>query len=298
MITGKLYTNNIIKSKIKRPDFIARNIICIIILISILKDLPAYLSYEYENITGENTNLCTFILTALTYNYAIYYYFIPMYIVFISDLIYEQYLTRNIYLLYSTRKRYFFENIKLTFLFSIFYILQYFVFIIVVSAVNKINMTFDYTPKAITIWCREHMEMLHEGTLCLPKSILNYSPFLAIILILIKLCMGLILIAMIGYIFSLRRENSDAGALAMFMVILFNIATMEYYGPWTFYGIGLKVDLSRIFKYITLQRFFMYDRESMGCDFLNLFLESIGLFAVWFSVLTGISAYIVKHKDM
>jgi len=291
--------SNVIKSKIKRPDFLIKLLICLIIEFLCLKQGLQQIQMDYESVEGETCNIYMFVVTAFTEEFMLYYSILPMFIILISDIIYEQYLTKNIYVLHKTRRNFYVNSLKITFIFSGFFVLQYLLIVVITGLLGGLEMSFNYTPNAIKIWCDSFQyEYLRETLLCLPKSSLKYSTMIVLLIVILKFYMGLMLLAMIGYIFSIKKENSEYGAFAMFLFIIFNMATMQYNGPWSLYGIGMRIDLAGIFKYITLQRFFIYDAGCMQKDVINLFCENIVVWVVWAVGLTGIAGHLIKNKNM
>ena len=114
----------------------------------------------------------------------------------------------------------------------------------------------------------------------------------------VKYYVGLVLLAMTGLLFSIRKDSAQIGTLAIMLTLLFNIALLEYYGPWKFYKLGILVDLSGIFSYITLQRFFMYDWAGIKEDVAVLFRDTILTGGIWFVALSVIIYRILKKKDL
>ncbi len=139
---------------------------------------------------------------------------------------------------------------------------------------------------------------LREASVYLPVSVLNYNEFVVLLLVFLKYYIGLVLLAMIGLIFSIRKDSVQYDSLAMLIVILFNLAMLEYDGPWNFYGIGISVDLSKIFRYISLQRYFIFEFADIKYDVMRIFAETYVQGAIWFLFLFGILYQMFERRDL
>ncbi|MBD5137068.1 MAG: hypothetical protein HDT39_14105 [Lachnospiraceae bacterium] len=56
-------------------------------------------------------------------------------------------------------------------------------------------------------------------------------------MVILKYYVGLILLAMLGLIFSIKKDSVQYGLLAIMLTLLLNMAILNYYGPWKFYNI-------------------------------------------------------------
>ncbi|MDE7431573.1 MAG: hypothetical protein K2N34_06645, partial [Lachnospiraceae bacterium] len=215
------------------------------------------------------------------------------------DIVYEQYLTKNVYVMYGSRKKAYFGMLKLIASFSLFFISLYLLLAVIIGICGGLDLSFNLAKNAIIEWAKEQdFYLIRSTSIYLPVSVIKYNGLLVLGMAVFKFYVGLILLAMIGLVFSIKKDSVQYGALAIILTILINIAVLEYYGPWTFYNIGISIDLSGIFSYITLQRFFIYDWAGIKKDVVVLFRDTMFTGVVWFVVLSVIIYRILKKKDI
>lgn len=161
------------------------------------------------------------------------------------------------------------------------------------------ELSFDFTENAIREWAKEQeFYIIRSTSIYIPVSVLKYNSLLVLGMVIFKYYIGLILLAMVGLVFSVKKDSVQYGTLAIMLTILLNIAVLEYYGPWNFYNIGISIDLSGMFSYITLQRFFIYDFAGIKKDVMVLFRDTMLTGGIWFVVLSVIIYRILKKKDI
>lgn len=296
---NKVCTINVIKSKIMRPDFFVKLIVCVILLASTLYSGIDTINYYYPASGTEKGNLLMYLLMVFTDSRIAYYSVLLAFAVMASDIVYEQYLTKNIYVMYGSRKKAYFGMLKLIASFSLFFICLYLLLAVIIGICGGMDLSFNLTENAIKEWAKEQdFYIIRSTSIYLPVSVLKYNGPLVLGMAVFKYYVGLILLAMIGLVFSIKKDSVQYGALAIMLTLLLNIAVLEYYGPWTFYNLGISIDLSGIFSYITLQRFFIYDWAGIKKDVVVLFGETMLTGAVWFVVLSVIIHCILKKKDI
>lgn len=296
---NKVCTINVIKSKIVRPDFLIKLILCMFLLVSTLYYGIDSMHYYYPASGTEKANLLMYLLMVFTDPHTAYYSILLAFAILVSDIVYEEYLTKNVYVMYGSRKKTYFGMLKLTAAFSLFFICLYLLMAVMTGILGGLDLSFNFTDNAIRAWAEEQEFYLIRSTaIYLPVSILKYNSLSVLGIVLFKYYIGLILLAMIGLVFSVKKDSVQYGALAILLTILLNIAVLEYYGPWKFYSMGISIDLSGLFSYITLQRFFMYDFAGIKKDVVVLFGNTMFTGVVWFVVLSVIIYRILKKKDI
>lgn len=289
----------IIKSKIIRTDFVLKFILCLLLEISILRPDIEMVNYECMSVGGEKGNLLMYLLAVFTDYSTAYYYVLIAFSILVSDIVYEQYLTKNIYILYGSRKKVYYGMLKLTAAFSLLFITVYLVLAIVTGIMGGLDISFEYADKTIDLLADEQQfYLIRASMIYLPKSVLNYNGLFVLGLVVFKYYVGLILLSMTGLVFSIKKDSVQYGALTILLILLFNIAVLEYNGPWTFYRIGIQVDLTGIFSYITFQRFFIYDFAGIRDDVIYLFGNTMLTGVIWFIVLSFIINHLIKNKDI
>lgn len=296
---SEVCTINVIKSKIMRPDFFMKLILCIFFQVSSLYYAVDTMPYNHPISGTEKANLLMYLLKVFTNSGIIYYSILFAFAILASDIVYEQYLTKNVYVMYGSRKKAYFGMLKLIASFSLFFISLYLLLAVIIGICGGLDLSFDLAKNAIIEWAKEQdFYLIRSTSIYLPVSVIKYNGLLVLGMAVFKFYVGLILLAMIGLVFSIKKDSVQYGALAIILTILINIAVLEYYGPWTFYNIGISIDLSGIFSYITLQRFFIYDWAGIKKDVVVLFRDTMFTGVVWFVVLSVIIYRILKKKDI
>lgn len=294
----KIYVLQVIRAKLRRPDMIFKITVCTILIYKMLSEQVDSLGYQYSEFEHESPNMLMFFLYTFTSEYVGYYGVLFVFALLVADVVYEEYLTNNIVLLYGTRKKAVLSMVKIVAAFSALFLTLYILSVFAVGVLGGIRFDFHYTEHAVKAW--SEMQLFHHfrfTSLYIPKSILNYNPFLVLLMIFGKYYIGLILLAMVGLLFSIRKDSVQYGSLAMFLVILLNLAMLHYYGPWNFYGMGISVDLSKIFSYISLQRFFVFDFIDIRKNIMQIFIETYAQGVVWFLLLFGMIYRIFQKRD-
>ena len=289
---------NVIRSKLVQPGFLIKLIICIVLLVTTLCDRLDTIPFLYQNIAMENGNILMYLLMVFTDPDIAYYSILLSFAILVSDIVYEEYLTKNIYVMYKSRKNIFLGMLKLTTFFSLLFIVIFFVLAMVIGFCGGLDMSFDFTPDLIEELSKEQDFYLLRTAIYLPKSILNYKSFVVLGMVVFKYYVGLILLSMFGFIFSIKNDSVQNGAVALLIMLLFHIAILNYYGPWRFYSIGISIDLTDIFSYFTLQRFFIYDFAGIKEDVVILFRDTMLTGVIWFMALSAIIYNILKKKDI
>lgn len=298
-IRNKVCTINVIKSKIIRPDFFIKLIVCVLLLVSTLYNGIDTINFYYPPTGVEKGNLLMYLLMVFTDSDIAYYSVLLAFAILVSDIVYEQYLTKNIYVMYESRKKAYYGMLKLIVSFSLFFMLLYFLLAVIIGICGGMDLSFNLTEKALMEWAKEQdFYIIRSTAIYLPVSVLKYNGLLVLGISVLKYYAGLILLAMIGLVFSIKKDSVQYGTLAIMLTLLLNIALLEYYGPWKFYNIGISVDLTGMFSYITLQRFFMYDWAGIKKDVVVLFRDTMFTGVVWFVVLSVIIYQILKKKDI
>ncbi|MCI8409005.1 MAG: hypothetical protein HFJ09_07005 [Lachnospiraceae bacterium] len=296
---NKVCTINVIKSKIVRPDFFMKLALCIVLQVSTLYYALNAIHFDYQNLGAEKGNLLMYLLMVFTDPHIAYYSVLLSFAILVSDVVYEEYLTKNIYVMYGSRKKAYWGMIKLTAAFSLFFICLFLLLAVTIGICGGLDLSFSFTDNAIRIWAKDQdFYLVRSTTIYLPVSILKYNSLLVFGMVIFKYYVGLILLAMIGLVFSTKKDSVQYGILAIMLNLLLNIAVLEYYGPWTFYNVGISIDLSGIFSYFTLQRFFIYDFAGIKKDVVILFRDTILTGGVWFVALSVIIYQILKKKDI
>lgn len=295
----KICTANVIEAKIKRPDFILKMMLCVILFLSTLYQAIETLEFCYMNVEGERGNLLMYLILVFTDPDMAYYTVLVAFAILVSDIVYEQYLTKEIYVMYGSRRKVYFGMIKLIAFFSFLFICLYFLMAVLVGVCGGIDLSFHLTENAIMLWAQEQdFYLIRSSAIYIPATVVQYNGIWVLGMIVVKYYVGLVLLAMTGLLFSIRKDSAQIGTLAIMLTLLFNIALLEYYGPWKFYKLGILVDLSGIFSYLTLQRFFMYDWAGIKEDVAVLFRDTILTGGVWFMALSVIIYRILKKKDL
>ncbi|MDE5780598.1 MAG: hypothetical protein K2I03_03870 [Lachnospiraceae bacterium] len=293
----KVCTVNVIKSKIKRPDFIMKLILCIGLLVCTLYHDIGSLNFDFEyNQSGaESGNMLMYLLLAFTDCYSV----LLAFAILVPDIVYEEYLTKNVYVMYGSRKKAYFGMLKLIAAFSLFFIWLYSLLAVIIGICGGIDLSFNLTENAIMEWAKEQEYYIIKSTsIYIPVSVIKYNGLLVLGMTVLKYYMGLILLAMIGLVFSIKKDSVQYGALAIMLTLLFNIAIFQYNGPWAFYDWGISIDLSGMFSYITIQRCFVYDWAGIKKDVVALFIDTMLTGGVWFVALSVIIYRILKKKDI
>lgn len=295
----KIYTKNIIKSKMMRPDFLIKMIVCMILFGIALLNSVDIIKSIYPAEGSEYGNMLMYLIQVFTNEDIAYYSVLLAFAILVSDIIYEQYLTKNIYVMYGSRRNVFWGMLKLIASFSIIFLGLFLLMALIVGISSGIDVSFEFTKESIRQWAQEQeFYIIRSTSIYIPVSVLKYNAFLVLGIIIFKYYVGLILLAMVGLIFSIKKDNVQYGAVAILLTLLVNIALLQYYGPWNFYNIGVSIDLSEVFGYLTLQRFFIYDWAGRTKDVLALFGETMFTGGVWFLVLSIIIYRILKKKDI
>lgn len=296
---NKVCTINVIKSKIFRPDFVMKMLLCMILLLITLCQGIETIQYLYPESGEEHGNLLMYLIMTFTDPYMSYYSVLLAFAILVSDIIYEQYLTKNIYVMYGSRRKVYSGMLKLIMAFSFFFICLYFLMAVIVGTISGLDLSLNLTENAIIQWAQEQdFYLIRASSIYIPVSVLKYNGILVLGLVILKYYVGLVLLAMIGLVFSIKKDNVQYGALAILLTLLLNIALLEYYGPWKFCRLGISIDLSGIFSYITLQRFFIYDWSGIKEDVVVLFGNTMLTGMAWFMVLSVIIYGIIKNKDI
>lgn len=295
---NKVCTMNVIKSKIVRPDFCMKLILCIVLEVIILSNGLSSMDFSYMGLE-ENGNLLMYLLLIFTNDFYAYYFILLAFAILVSDIVYEEYLTKNIYVMYGSRKKAYFGMLKLTIAFSLFFICLLLLLAVIMGIFGGLDLSFDFADDAIRTWAKDQdFAIIRSSHIYVPVSILKYNSLLVLGMVIFKYYVGLILLAMIGLVFSIKKDSVQYGALAIICILLFNMAVLQYYGPWKFYNIGISIDLSGLFSYITLQRFFIYDFAGIKKDVVVLFRDTMLTGCVWFAVLSVIIYRILKKKNI
>lgn len=296
---NKICTINVIKSKIVRPDFLLKMILCILLLSGTLYRSIDTINFYYPADGVESGNLLMYLLMVFTNPHTAYYSILLAFAILVSDIVYEEYLTKNVYVIYGSRKQSYFGMLKLVAAFSFIFISLYMLLAVIIGICGGLDISFDFTENAIMEWAKEQdFYIIRSTEIYLPVSVLKYNGLLVLGMIVFKYYIGLILLGMIGLVFSIKKDSVQYGALAIMLTLLLNVAILEYYGPWTFHNLGISVDLSGVFSYITLQRFFMYDWAGIKKDVVVLFRDTMLTGGMWFVVLSLIIYHILKKKDI
>ena len=296
---NKICIINVIKSKIVRPDFFMKLIFCIVLMVSQLYNIADSIYISYLNIETENANILMYLLEAFTSDFYAYYYILLAFAILVSDIVYEEYLTKNVYVMYGSRKKAYFGMLKLVAAFSLFFISLYLLLAVIVGICGGMDFSFSFTTNAIRAWAEEQdYYIIRSSSIYIPVSVLKYNSLLVLGMVIFKYYIGLILLAMIGLVFSIKKDSVQYGAFAIMLTLLLNIAVLGYVGPWKFYNIGISIDLSGMFSYITLQRFFIYDWAGIKKDVVVLFRDTMLTGCVWFVVLSAIIYHIFKKKNI
>lgn len=299
IVESKVCVVNVIKSKIMRTDFFIKLIVCVCLLVIILNNGIEMINYDYSVSGTERCNLLMYLLMVFTSDFFAYYYILVAFAILVADIVYEEYLTKNIFVMYGSRKKVYLGMLKLVASFSIFFISLLLLLSVLIGVSRGLDLSFDFTDSAIRLWAKEQdFYILRSTSVYIPVSVLKYNSFLVLAMVIFKYYIGLMLLAMIGLVFSIKKDSVQYGTLAILLTLLLNIAVLEYYGPWTFYNLGISIDLSGIFNYITVQRFFIYDWAGIKKDVVVLFRDTMFTGAVWFAVLSMIIYYILKKKDI
>lgn len=296
---NKVCMINVIKSKIVRTDFLMKFFLCIVLQMSTLYYAIDLINLEYQGLETENANILMYLLMVFTDPYTAYYSVLIAFAILISDIVYEEYLTKNIYIKYGTRKNVYLGMLKLTAVFSFLFICFFFLLAIIIGSCGGLEISFKFTENAIKMWANEQdFYLLRTTTLYLPISILKYNSLLVFGMVFFKYYVGLILLSLIGLVFSIKKDSVQYGVSAILLTLFLNIAVLSYYGPWKFYNVGISVDLSVIFSYVTLQRFFIYDFAGIKKDVVILFGNTMLMGCIWFVVLSAVIYNILKNKDI
>lgn len=296
---NKVCMINVIKSKIIKPDFFIKLILCVFLLTSMLYSGIDTINYNYPASGTEKGNLLMYLLMVFTSDNFAYYYILVAFAILVSDIVYEEYLTKNIYVMYESRKKAYFGMLKLLASFSLFFISLLLLLSVLIGVRGGLDLSFDFTDNAIRAWVEEQdFYILRSTSIYIPVSVLKHNSILVLAMVIFKYYIGLILLAMVGLVFSVKKDSVQYGTLAIMLTLLLNIAVLEYYGPWKFYNIGISVDLSGLFSYITLQRFFIYDWAGIEKDVVVLFRDTMLTGSVWFVALSVIIYRILKKKDI
>lgn len=296
---NKVCMVNVIKSKIVRSDFFMKLILCIVLLVCTLSGLLETIPFEYQNVGTEKCNLLMYLLMVFTNPNAAYYSILLAFAILVSDIVYEEYLTKNVYVMYGSRKKAYFGMLKLTAAFSLFFICLFLLLAVIVGICGGLDLSFDFTDNAIRTWANDQdFYIIRSTSIYVPVSVLEYNSLLVLGMVILKYYVGLILLAMLGLIFSIKKDSVQYGSLAIMLTLLLNMAILNYYGPWKFYNIGISVDLSKAFSFITLQRFFIYDFAGIKKDVVILFRDTMLTGGIWFVVLSVIIYHILKRKDI
>ena len=289
---------NVIKSKMIRTDFLMKLILCIVLQGSTLYYSVDVINWEYQGMSAEHPNMMMYLLMVFSDPYTVYYSILITFSILISDIVYEEYLTANIYIKYGNRKNIYVGMLKLTAAFSFLFISIYFLMALLVGCCGKLEISFGLTKEAIKSWTKEQNFYLLRGhSIYLPDSVLQYDSLLVLGMTILKFYIGLILLSLIGLVFSIRKDSVQYGASAILLTIFLNIAVLDYYGPWNFYRYGISVDLSVLFSYLTLQRFFIYDFAGIKRDVVALFGETMMIGVIWFALLSVILYFQLRKKE-
>lgn len=290
---------SVIRSKIMRPDFVIKFAVCVLFVWTGMMSCAEMVNMQYLDVGKENANMFMYLLTAFSSESTSYYGILFAFGILVSDIVYEQYLTKNIYVIYGSRKNICANMLKLTAIFSLIFLAIFFLMAFVIGAVSGIEISFEHTPETVKYLAEnQQFSLLRGSVVYVPKSILNYNSLIVLAMAITKYYVGLVLLAMIGFIFSVKKDNPQYGNMAILLVLFLNIAVLEYYGPWTFYAQGIQVDLSDIFNYVTLQRFFIYDFAAVKGDAAEIFGITMITGMVWFSVLMAVIYRIVNKKNI
>lgn len=296
---NKVCMINVIKSKIVRTDFLMKFILCIVLQTSTLYYAIDSINLEYQGLATENANILMYLLMVFTDPYTAYYSVLIAFAILISDIVYEEYLTKNIYIKYGTRKNIYLGMLKLTAVFSFLFICFFFLLALLIGNCGELEFSFRFTENAIRMWANEQdFYLLRSTSLYLPVSILKYNSLLVLGMVIFKYYVGLILLSMVGLVFSIKKDSVQYSATAILLTLFLNIAVLSYYGPWKFYNIGISVDLSVIFSYVTLQRFFIYDFAGIRKDVVILFRNTMFMGCIWFAVLSAVIYNMLRKKDL
>lgn len=121
---NKVCTRNVIKSKIMRPDFFIKLILCIALMTGMLSSEAEI--FSHQEFGTEKGNLLMYLLMVFTSDFCAYYCFLIAFAILVSDIVYEEYLTKNVYVMYGSRKKAYIGMLKLTAVFSFFLSVYYY----------------------------------------------------------------------------------------------------------------------------------------------------------------------------
>lgn len=296
---NKVCTINVIKSKMARPDFFIKLIICILLIAGTLYHGIDTMHIYYPASGTEQGNLLMYLLMAFTDPGIGYYSVLLAFAILVSDIVYEEYLTKNIYVMYGSRKKAYRGMLKLIAAFSFFFICLYLLLAVVIGICGGLDLSFKFTENALTEWAKDQdFYIIRSTAIYIPISVLKYDGLAVLVMAVIKYFAGLILLAMAGLIFSIRKDSVQYGALAIMLMLLLHIAILMYNGPWEFHNLGISIDLSEMFSYMTLQRFFIYDFSGIKKDVAVLFRDTMLTGCAWFIALSAVIYHILKKKDI
>lgn len=296
---NKISTMNVIKAKLKRPDFLVKIILSMLFFgINLHGRVDYLLLYETE-LGKEKGNILMYLLYAFTNSHIIYYVILMIFAIVIADIVYEEYLTKTVYIMYGSRKKAYVGMLKLVLSFALIFISLYLLLAVIIGICSGLDLSFGFAEKSILAWEKEQdFSLIRSTPLYIPASVLKYNSFVVLGIVLAKFYVGLVLFSMIGLMFSIKKDSVQHGVLAMILTDLLNVVVLNYYGPWNFYKIGISIDLSVYFKYLTLQRFFIYDFAGIKKDVVELFGSTMLTGCIWFVVLSVIIYRILKKKDI
>lgn len=289
---------NVIKSKILRTDFLCKLILCMALIISKLYFAVHYINLEYRGLGTEEPNIYMYLLMAFSDPSMAYYFVLIAFAILIADIVYEEYLTKNLFIKYGTRKNLYFGMLKLTLVFSFLFLFLFVLLAFIVGSCGGLSFSFEYTKEAILLLGEEQeFYILRTTAIYVPVSILKYNSLLILGIVIFKYYVGLVLLSMIGLVFSIKKDNVQYGICAILLTVLLNIAVLDYVGPWNFYKIGISIDLSEIFSYVTLQRFFIFDFAGIKKDVIMVFGDTMLTGAIWFVLLSAVIYRMIRKKD-
>ena len=142
---------NVIKSKILRTDFLCKLILCMALIISKLYFAVHYINLEYRGLGTEEPNIYMYLLMAFSDPSMAYYFVLIAFAILIADIVYEEYLTKNLFIKYGTRKNLYFGMLKLTLVFSFLFLFLFVLLAFIVGSCGGLSFSFEYTKEAILL---------------------------------------------------------------------------------------------------------------------------------------------------
>lgn len=276
-------------SKIKTPSLIIKiTLISIVFIFAINIELNTLINFSKHTLGKNDISSTLFILHIFSYFEIYAKYLIVALIMIIPDITQEPYLKHQNIIFNINRKKYFITTIKLITLYILCFILWFILLTFIVSMFRV--RFFDFTWTEIVKTMHIKTEFGSDMTLIsIPESATKYPFLLVFFLTLIKVYIGFLVISLIAFYFSFKKDSPLAGVIVSFTLYL--VSDLLFWNSRISWNImGKSFTLSKLTYEYSLCTFFTF--ESVGVNYMDRIIHSFiyGVFII------GIFMILIKRQ--